>query len=74
MHKTPKHHIGCTVATFLATFMWRRLLNSATLATTTHRKLEKVSDGTGTQVKAQMIDKYRMKMILSELNNVRDLP
>ena len=54
--------------------MWRRPLNSATLATTTHRKLEKVSDGTSTQVKTQMIDKCRMKMILRKLYNVRDLP
>ena len=31
------HCIKCTAATFLAAFMWRRPLNSAVLATTTHR-------------------------------------
>ena len=46
------HRIKCTVATFLAVFMWRRPLNSATLATTTHKKPEKMSGGTGTQVRA----------------------
>ena len=30
--------------------MWRRRLNSATLATATHRKLGKVADETSTQV------------------------
>ena len=54
--------------------MWRKPLNSAALAITTHRKPEKVSDGPGTQVKAQMIEKCKMKMILRELYNVRDLP
>ena len=46
------HHIECTVATFLAAFMWRRPLNSAGLATTTHRKPKRVSDGTSTQIRA----------------------
>jgi len=54
--------------------MWRRPLNSAALATTTHRKLKRVSDGTGTQVKTQMINKCRIKMVLREIYNVRDLP
>ena len=52
----------------------KRPLNSVALAIATHRKPEKMFNGTGTQVKAQMIDKYRMKMILSELYNGRDLP
>ena len=56
------HRIKCTAATFLAAFMWRRPLNSTALATTTHRKLKRVSDGTGTQVRAQMINKCKMKM------------
>ena len=68
------HHIECTASTFLAAFMLRRSLNSAVLATTTHIKPEKVSDGTSTQVRAQMINKYRMKMIQMELYNVRDPP
>ena len=54
--------------------MWRRPLNNTALATTTHRKPEKVFDGIGTQVKVQMINKCRMKMILRELYNVRDPP
>ena len=32
------HRIKCTAVTFLAAFMWRRPLNSTTLAITTHRK------------------------------------
>ena len=69
------HHIKCTAAIFLAAFMWRRPLNSATaLATTTHRKPKNVSNGTSTQVRAQMINKCRMKMIQKELYNVRDPP
>ena len=66
------HRIKCIVATFLAAFTWRRPLNSAALATTTHKKPEKVSDGTDTQVRAQMINKCRIKMVQRELYNVRD--
>ena len=65
------HHIKCTAATFLSAFMWRTL-NSTALATTTHRKPEKVSNGTGTQVRDQMINKCRIKMDERELYNVRD--
>ena len=54
--------------------MWRRPLNNVAFATTTHRKLEKESNGTGTQVRAQMINKCKMKMIQRELYNVRDPP
>ena len=68
------HRIKCITATFLATFMWRRPLNSAALAITTHRKPKRVFDGTGTQVKVQMINKCRIKMVQKELYNVRDLP
>ena len=57
------HRIECITATFLAALMLRRPLNSVALATTTHRKPERVSDGTSTQVKAQMINKCRIKMI-----------
>ena len=66
------HRIKCTVTTFLAAFMWRRPLNSAALATTTHRKLEGVFDGTGTQVVAWMINKWKAKIIRREIYNVRD--
>ena len=68
------HRIECTVATFLAAFIWRRLLNSAILAITTHRKPERVSDGTNTQVRTQMTNKCSIKMIWRELYNVRDFP
>ena len=61
--------------------MWRRPLNSTVLTTATHRKLKKVSDGTSTQVIAQMINKCKIKMInkckikmiQEELYNVKDL-
>ena len=68
------HCIECTAAIFLAAFMWKRPLNSAVLAITTHRKPKKVFDETGTQVRAQMINKYRIKIVQRELYNVRDHP
>ena len=68
------HCIECTAATFLAAFMWRRSLNSAALTTTTHRKPKRVSDGTSTQIRAQVINKCRIKMVQRELYNVRDPP
>ena len=67
------YRIECTAATFLVAFMLRKPLNNATLATTTHIKSERVSDGIGTQVRAQMINKCRIKMAQNELYNVRDL-
>ena len=57
------HGIECTAATFLAAFMLKRPLNSVALATTTHKKPKRVFDGTGTQVRAQMINKYRIKIV-----------
>ena len=48
LRKSYCHRIKCTVTIFLATFMWRRHLNSETLVITTHKKPEKVSDGTNT--------------------------
>ena len=68
------HRIKCVAATFLTAFTWRRPLNSVVLATTTHIKLKRVSDGTGTQVRAWLINKCRIKMIQRELYNVRDPP
>ena len=68
------HRIKCIATTFLIAFMWRRPLNSAALATVTHREPERVFDGTGTRVRAQMINKYRVEMVQWELYNVRDLP
>ena len=54
-------------ATFLAALMWRGLANSVTLATTTHRKMGEMFDGTGTQVKVQMVNKYKTLMTLRGL-------
>ena len=74
LKKSYYHRIECPAANFLATFIWRRPLNSATLATTTHRKPERMSDGTSTQLVTQMI-KRRVKINKMELyNNVRDPP
>ena len=71
LRKNYYHRIKCTAATFLVAFMWRRHLSSAVLATTTHKEPEKVFDKTYTQVRAQMINKWRMKRIQRELYNVR---
>ena len=68
------YYIECTVATFLAAFMWRKPLNSAALTTTTHRKLKRVSDMTDTQGRSQMINKCKVKVVQRELYNVRDFP
>ena len=57
------HYTKCIATTFLPAFMWRRPLNSAVLTTTTHRKPKKVSDGISTQVRAQMINKCRIKTV-----------
>ena len=74
LRKSCCHCVECPVTNFLATFMWRRPLNSAALATTTHRKPKRVSDWTSTQVVAQMINKCRIKIVQKELYNVRDPP
>ena len=74
LRKSYYHRIKCTAATFLAAFTWRRPLNSTALATTTHRKLKNVPDGTGTQVRAQMINKCSIKIVHRELYNMRDPP
>ena len=63
LRKSCCHRIKCTVTTFLTAFMWRKHLNSDTLVTTTHKEPEEVADGIDTQVKFQMNDKYRVKMI-----------
>ena len=54
--------------------MWRRRLNSATLVNATHRELGKVADGTSTQVRVQMINRWRVKMIQKGLYKVGDSP
>ena len=72
LRKSCYHRIKCTVTTFLVAFMWRRHLNSEVLTTTTHKKSGEVSDGTGTQVISQTIDKCRVRMIQRELYNVKE--
>ena len=74
LRKNYHHHIKCTAATFLAAFMWRRLLNSAALTVTTHRGLKEVSDGMGTQVGIQVINKCNVQMIRKSLFNVEKPP
>ena len=54
--------------------MWKRPLNSVALVTTTHKKPKRVSDETGTQIRAQMTNKCRIKIDQSELYGVRDPP
>ena len=54
--------------------MWTRLLNSATSVTVTHRTPERVSDGTGTQVQAWMINKWKAKIVQRGLFNRRNPP
>ena len=49
-------------------------MNNAALATTTHRKPKRMSNGTGTQVRAQMINKCGIKIAQSGLYNERDPP
>ena len=72
LRKNCYHRIECLIANFLAAFMWRKPLNSIALATTTHRRLERVSDGISTQVMAQMTNRCRINIVQEELYNVRD--
>ena len=52
--------------------MWRRPLNSTTLATATHRELGKVADGKSIQVEVQIINKWRVKMTQKKIYKVED--
>ena len=72
LKKSCYHRIKCIVTTFLTAFMWRRHLNNENLAITIHKKLGEVSDGTGTQVISQTVNKCRLKMIQRKLYNVRN--
>ena len=74
LRKSCCHRIECLTANFLVAFMWRRPLNSAALATITHRKPERGFYGTNTQVVAQIINKCKIKIVQKELYNVRDPP
>ena len=68
------HRIKCTTATLLAAFMWKRRLNNTILANATHKELGKVADGTSIQVRVQMINRWRVKMIQKGLYRVGDYP
>ena len=57
------HHIKYFAANSLAALMSIRPLNSAALTTPTHRRPERVSDETSTQVVAWEINKWRVKII-----------
>ena len=72
LRKSCCHRIICTVTTFLTTFMWRRHLNNETLVTTTHKEPEEVFNGRDTQVKSQMDDKCKVKMMIKRLYNVKN--
>ena len=52
--------------------MWKRPLNSVTLATATHTELERVSDGISIQVKLRMINKWRVKIIQRRIYKVKE--
>ena len=52
LRKSYCHRIERFVTNFLTAFMWKIPLNSAVLATPTHRGPERVSDRTSTQVVA----------------------
>ena len=54
--------------------MWIGLANSVTLAITTHRKIGEMSDGTGTHVKVQMINKRKVLMTSRGLYKRRESP
>ena len=54
--------------------MWRSPLNSAVLTTTTHRRPERVSNWTSTQVVAQMINKCKINIDQRGLYNGGDPP
>ena len=54
--------------------MWRRRLNSATLTNATHKELGKVADGISTQIRVQMINRWRVKMVQKGLYKVEDSP
>ena len=61
-------------AAFLTALMWRGLANSVTLAITTHRKMGEMFDGTGTQVKVQMINRCKDLMTSRGLYKRRESP
>ena len=63
--------IKCKEATFPAALVWRRQVNSVTLANATHRKIKWMSDGTDTQVRVQMVNKCKVLINLRRLYKIR---
>ena len=74
LRKSCCHRIECPAPNFLTAFIWRRPLNSAISAIKIHKRAERVSNGTSTQVVAQMINKCRINIVQNELYNVRNPP
>ena len=76
--RCPGRNHNCRIkykeATFPAALMWRRQVNSVTLANATHRKIRWMSDGTGTQVKVQMVNKCKSFINLRRLYKRRKSP
>ena len=66
--------LNAKTATLLAAFIWRRRLNSVSLANATHRRPRNVADGISTQVKVQMINRCKEKMSQKELYKLKDSP
>ena len=56
-------HIKYIAPTFMAAFMWSRPLNSVSQEIIIQKKRKKKSDGTNTQVVAQMMNKCRGRMV-----------
>ena len=74
LSKNCHHHIKCIAATFLVALMWRRPLNSVTLAATAHKGLKGVSDGMSAQMGVQMINKCKAQMMRNSLSKVEKPP
>ena len=76
--RRPGRNHNCRIkrkeATFSAALLWRRQANSVTLASATHRKIRWMSDGTGTQVKVQMVNKCKTLINLRRLYKRRKSP
>ena len=51
-----------------------KTLNSTALAAATYKKLKEVSNGMGTQVGIQVINKCKVQMIRKDLYNVEEPP
>ena len=66
-------HLMCPT-NVLAALMIKGPLNSIALVAATHRRFEKVADGTSTRVMACKINRWRVKIDWKEVYNGRDPP